>query len=373
MKLNNKITIILTAAIIIVGFLISSVLTNQKEPITRKAKKEKAVNLKTLTVETRTMRPEIEASGRLYAREKIEIFAEVTGVLEETPKQFRAGYAFKAGETMIRIDDAVYRNNLMAQKSSLLNQMTLLLPDLRIDYPESAKLWEAYLAGFDLNQPLAPLPEAQRDQEKYYIASKNIYNLYYSVMSMEATLAKYELKAPYDGVVTESYINPGMLVRPGQKIGAFLSPAVYELEAPVSFEDSRYLQTGATVRLTSADLRESFSGTLSRINPSIDQKTQTIMVFITTTDQRLRDGMFLTAHIPGQTVRNAAEIPRNLISDDRHVYVFDDSLLTKQEVDIISRSGEMVIVTGLADGMQILNQEFDNALNGYLKPELVAN
>jgi len=56
----------------------------------------------------------------------------------------------------------------------LVNAITLLMPDLKIDYPQSFQQWKAYLDKFDVEISVLPLPEPLNDQEKYFIASKNL-------------------------------------------------------------------------------------------------------------------------------------------------------------------------------------------------------
>ena len=361
--LNKRNTIIVTVLIIIVGVVTSQVLSNQKQPLQRKGGAQTESVIKTLTVKTEDSVSEIEVSGRLTAYDKIELYAEVSGVLVNTPKRFEAGKTYRKGETLVKIDDAVYRNNLLAQKSSLLNQMTLMLPDLRIDFPETAIRWEKFLAEFDLQKKLPSIPEARSDQEKYYIASRNIYNLYYSAKSMEATLDKYQLQAPFTGEVTLSHIKPGTLIRMGQKIGEFMSSGLYELQVPVGLSHVQYIAPGNEVSLTSADIPGTFKGTVNRINKAIDQQTQTVMAYITTTDNRLRDGMYLTAHIQTKTLQNTARIPRYLMNGKSEVYVVTDSGIKTKTVQPVHNEGGDVIVLGLNDGDILLDQEYEESMN----------
>ena len=170
--LNKKTTLIATVLIIIVGLLINTILSNQKEPMKRHSMKKKKKPVKIVTVKNEDIQTKFEISGHLTAFDKVEIFAEVSGILLITPKRFKEGIRFKKGETFIKIDDEVYKNNVLAQKSSLMNQLTLLLPDLSIDFPQSAAHWRAYLKQFDLEKSLSPLPESESDKERYYIASR---------------------------------------------------------------------------------------------------------------------------------------------------------------------------------------------------------
>jgi len=136
--LNKKITIIITVIIIIVGFLINSILSNQKEMMKRKPKRESKKVVKIITVHNEDIQTQFEISGHLRALDKVELFAEVSGILLKTEKRFKEGAHFAKDETLIKIDNAMYENNVLAQRSSLMNQLTLLLPDLSIDFPESA-------------------------------------------------------------------------------------------------------------------------------------------------------------------------------------------------------------------------------------------
>jgi multidrug efflux pump subunit AcrA (membrane-fusion protein) len=297
--------------------------------------------------------------------DKVELFAEVSGILIRTPKRFKEGNRFSKGELLIQIDDAVYKNNVLAQKSGLLNQITLLLPDLSIDFPESAVKWERYLHNFDLAKPLASLPEPFSDQERYYVASRNIYNQFYQIKSMEETLAKYTIEAPYNGVITQSNINPGTLVRNGQKLGEFTNTSVYEMEASVGINNVQYLKIGDFVQLVSEDIAGNFRGQIQRINEVIDPSTQTVKVYIHTRDPNLKDGMYLIANINSDPIRNAFSLSKDLlVQDQAQVFAVENSTLVLKDIKIVREETAHILVTGLDDGTQILAEQFAEAREG---------
>jgi len=366
---NKKMSLLITVGIIVIGVLISSVLSNQKESLKRTAIPESKKEIKTIKIENEDMNTNISTSGRLTAYNKIEIYAEVSGVLDKNSIRFKEGNSFRKGEILVQIDDQVYHNNLLAQKSSLLNQLTLLLPDLKIDFPQEIQKWENYLSEFDLNNNLKSLPETVGDQEKYYIAANNIYNLYYTAKSMEATLDKYNIRAPYNGVITESNLNPGTLVRSGQKLGEFTNTSVYELEVAVGVVEANYLNSGMEVNLISEDVPGNYSGKIARINEVIDQSTQTISVFIHTSDNQLKEGLYMTANFNVVGEKNVVEIPRSGLSVQQEVYVvMDSSNIAAKKVDIIKNTNDTVVVKGLNDGEFILSSIKDknafSLLNG---------
>ncbi|MDZ7860050.1 MAG: efflux RND transporter periplasmic adaptor subunit [Candidatus Krumholzibacteriota bacterium] len=354
--MNKRRSLIITAVIIAAGIIISVMLSNQRDPVSRRSKPAAAERVSTVSSRSSDIRTTVTISGPLTALDRIDVYAEVSGILKPTGKRFKPGNSFKEGETMIQIDDSVYRNNLLAQKSTLLNQLTTLLPDLSIDFPESTGRWRSYLKDFDLHKPLPPLPEPSSEKERYYIASHNIFNLFYTIKSMEFTLAKYSITAPYDGVVTSSAINPGTLVRQGQKLGEFISTEKYEMRGAADPGQIDLIAAGLPAELTSYGLRGKFKGTISRINNVIDKNTQTVAVYIRASDSRLRDGLYMTASIESKLLRDVTVVPGKSLAGRDMVWVYSDSTLQKTKVEVVAAEEEQVIVRGLPDGTRVVTQ-----------------
>jgi len=344
-------------AILLIGFLIAGAFSSQKEIPRRRKQRSAQQNYKIKTVHLKSVSPVFKTGGFLHAYNKISLFAEVSGILRQAQTPFRSGNTFQKNQVLLRIDDSVYRNNVLAQKSSLLNQLSLFLPDLSIDYPESAQKWQSYLKAFRLDAPLPVLPEPTDAKEKYFIASRNIYSLFYQVKSMEATLAKYTLRAPYKGVVTEANITPGGLVRAGQKLGEFIGTALYELGVPLNIHDLPYIKVGDPVFLYSEDIPGKFKGKISRINNIIERTSQTVQAYISVADQHLKDGMYFSAHIMSSKKSCGMMLPEKWLLNGHSVLVQKDSVFTRRPVHILFNQNDDVLVKGLNEGEHILAQE----------------
>lgn len=345
--------------ILLTGFLIAGAFSSQKQPPKRTHSNGQQKSYKTINVKLEKVQPRFSSGGIIEAYDKIMLFAEVNGVLADARTSFRSGNRFKKGQVLLHIDDSVYKNSVLSQKSSLLNQLTLFIPDLAIDYPESAQKWQTYLDEFDLEAEMQPLPETSHSKEKYFINARNIYSLYYQIKSMEATLAKYTLRAPFDGVITESDITPGSLVRAGQKLGEFTRTNLYELEAPVNLGHLPFIKIGDRVELTSADFSKPFSGTISRINQKIDRNSQTVQIYIRVSDKRLKDGMYLTAEMRSSQKISGVMIPAKWLGKGGTVYLKKNDKFETRVVEVLLSQGDNILVSGLNNGDVILAQEAD--------------
>jgi len=352
--------IILIAAILISYLLVTA--EEEKKPVARKEIKTVFVD----TVHNKTIPIIIPANGNLVAKERVELFAEVQGVFRSSSHPFKPGQAFRKGETLMRIDAQEYAASVQSAKSNLYNLITAAMPDLRLDYPESFPKWQAYLSNFDLTKSTPDLPEITSEKERYFINGRNIVTTYYNVKNLEQRLSKYTIRAPFNGVLTEALVTEGSLVRPGQKLGEFINPAIYELEVAVSKSYSDFLKVGETVRLENLEGTQEFTGSVARVNASVNQESQTVSVFIDIKDERVKEGMYLEAQIEGNSEENAFEISRKLLNDQKELFIVRDSMLDVLTVTPVYFSDKTAVIKGIAEGTVILARSVPGAYAGMI-------
>lgn len=306
----------------------------------------------------------VEVTGKLVAANKIEIFSEVGGKLLPQATTFKDGNAFQKGEVLLSIDASEFKNSLISARSNLLLALTNALADLKLDYSNNAAAWEQYIANFSIEKMLAPLPETQSAQEKAFITSKNIYTQFYTIKSQEERLEKYTVFAPFNGVVSNSMVNSGTLIRVGQKVGDFINTSDFELEATVNVADIQFLSKGNPVELYSPQLSKTWNGTIKRISESVDRATQSVKVFIALGGPNLRDGLFLNASISGADIYNCIELKRSYLFDGNKVFTVENNKLKVTEVEVVRLNEQTAFIKGLPNGTSLVNEVLIGAYNG---------
>jgi multidrug efflux pump subunit AcrA (membrane-fusion protein) len=349
------IIVLLGAAGILALFFSSQNKDDLRKPVEIKESKESVIKVK-----NEFQFSVLNTSGRMYAFNKVEIFAEVSGVLEDSSKSFKAGHRYKKGDVMININSDVYLNSLLAKKSNLLAQLSLLLADAKVDFPDSYQKWQSYLYNFDLNKPLQPLPENLSSRETMYLASHNILSLFYEIKSMQANYEKYSIEAPFNGVVTQSNINPGTLVRNGQKLGEFINTYLYEMVVPVKAADLHKISIGKVVELNTVANDKIYKGKIARVNLIVDQQTQSVQVYIQSTDKGILDGMFFNVSIKVQSDKKLARIPLQAIHNGNQVKVKTKESTKLVDVTIVEKTGTDYLVKGLGDGSLVVIDKSTN-------------
>ena len=365
--LKNVLKAVIGIVIVVVGYFGMMWLFDQKEEAPRKPVEKRVRTVETRRISNGELATTLDIQGRLQAYNKIELFSEVGGTVEETGRPLKEGTYFPKGEVILRIDDEEARLNLQAQKATLMNAIAQIMPDLKIDYPNSFGAWETYLDEFSVDEPLPTLPESADQGEKLFIAGRNLYTQYYSIKSLEERLSKYVIYAPFSGVLTQVMIDRGAVVRSGQALGELMATGYYELVATVPLSDLEYLQTGGKVKLYSEDIPGEWEGTIRRISDQIETGSQTVEVYVGVSGKELREGMYMRGDAAARTLDNVVEIDRTLLIDEKEVYVVrNDTLLALQPVTVRKANRTTAIVSGLDDGTELLTSTVPGAFDGML-------
>lgn len=369
--MKRKIVIVVsTLAILALAFYLSGLMADSKKPAPKK-KVNNIAKVYTTEVKNQNSAVNVIATGRLLAKDRVELFAEVQGIMENTGAEFKAGVPYKQGETLLNINSEVFEAGLIAQRSNLQNLVISALSDIKLDFPESFKNWDDFAKKLDPNQKLPSLPKPINQQEKLFISGRNIYSTYYNVKNAELTLDKYTISAPYTGTLTEAYVTKGSLVRPGQKLGVFIKTGTYELETAIRGSLVKHLKVGQNVLLNGVDENsENYTGKLVRVNDAVDAGTQTVKVFIEVSGKNLAEGQYLNALVSAQEIPNSFEIPRAVLLSTNEVFVVNSKKLQKKAVVPKHFSESSVIVSGLKDGDKLVIQSLPNAYEGMMVEEI---
>ena len=346
---------IIAVAILAVGLFVSKTLggMSTKEEIKEDTRR---LQVKVVTAQLDTVALPLTVYGRLNAANRADLLAEVSGTFKGSDRSFLEGTKFSKGETIIRLDDSEARANAMSVKGNFINALLAILPDLNQDYPTDYDRYKTYYDACSLEKSLEALPKAEGKLEKFLIA-RGIQGAFFKAKSAEERLAKFSIKAPFNGVVAAANVKPGNLVSPGRALGTFVNTNGYELRSAVSLRYADQLSEGQKVAFSSPDIVGAWTGTISRIAPVVDAASQSINIIINVRGAALREGMYLTGQIQGVAVKDAMKLPATMVFDNKYMYMIErDSVLAKSVVEVVEWLDDEVIVRGVANGAMLVNE-----------------
>lgn len=365
--MKSRQIIIIIAAVSIIGGAVglSNFLSKQKEIPEKKEVKEFKKYVKTEKVDYADLQTQVIGYGRVQTAESQELIAEVPGKMTRGEMSLKEGQRFRKGALLYIIDDTEAKLNLQAQKSNFLKDLAAILPDFKIDFPDNFQVWQGYFNAIELEKDLPELPVYRSDKEKTFLATKSIFNSYYSIRSSEVNLKKYKTYAPFDCSIAEVYLQSGSFVNPGSKIAMIMRSDKLELKVAVATNDIDWIKIGNTAYLSSEEGPQTWVGVIVRMGEHVNQNTQSIDVYIAIqlNEHKVYDGLYLKAAIPGKVVNQSMIIPRNAVFNGTQVFVVKDSLLQVKEIVIQKVNPETVVFSGLRPGEDVVIEPLVNAYN----------
>ena len=261
-------------------------------------------SVEVVSVSSKKLGITVRLPGELQPYEAVAVFPKVTGFVESI--KVDRGSVVKAGQNMIRLIAPEIAAQRAEAQSKLLGadaQRTETEAKLSSDEStyqrlKSASSTPGVVAGNDLeiaqkavDADRARLLGARESAEAAKAALK-------SVTEIEGYL---QVRAPFDGVVTERNVHPGTLVGPASGSGNSLplvrveTTARLRMVVPVPEKYVAGMAAGAKVEFSvSAYPNQTFSGRVARIAHSVETKTRTMPVELDVDNsrQRLAAGMF---------------------------------------------------------------------------------
>jgi multidrug efflux pump subunit AcrA (membrane-fusion protein) len=354
--------------LLILGLLIQScsggseteVAVSQKQETVAMIQKSK---LQLLEVSSKNKEVAELISGRIIPKNETRLFSEVQGLILPGTISMKPGTSFRKGQNLLLIDAEEFRLNLQSQKSAFLNTLTAIMPDLKSDYPENYAVWLNYLEAIDPNVSLAVLPEVKSKGEKSFVTSRGVYTAYYSLKAQENRLKKYSIVAPYNGLVTQSMVDVGGLVSPGQPLATIISND-YEIETGVSLKVASQLKMGAKITFTSNDIAGNWTGIVSRIGGTVDPQTQNIPVYFQVSGQNIKPGMYLRGSYLSDSFTDVFVIPSSSLGRDESVLVLKGDLIIRKPIEIVQILQDSTLVKGLLAKDQLILSQFSEPVAG---------
>lgn len=366
--MRRKLTVIISIiAILAIAYMIMAYFTSMKETPEIQIPKDEKRKVDASLVKYEEVDYVITATGRLGSQSYVDIISEVQGEILPSKIPLKKGQQFKKGELLINIYDEITDYNLKASKSRFQNSIANILPDFKIDFPDDYEKILAFFNKLKIDEPLPELPVITSDQQRIFLASRNILNDYFAIKTSEIQLAKHRIYAPFNGTYTEVMLEVGSIANPGSRIARIINTGMLELELPIAIEDVKWIKKGDKVNVSSEDGSDHWAGTVARIADYVDRNTQSVSVFISmpnNSGQPLYEGQYMQASFDGTITGEAMEIPRRAVFNSNEVFIVNDSILKKTQIKILKINQQSLIFNGLDEGVHIVVEPLINMVEG---------
>lgn len=351
--------VILTAAILVVIFVIGGILLYQIQSDDNNHIEETAETVfqqkpETITVQAASVQTALDIQGRVEAENRVELFPEVQGKIVTGGKLFREGVEFDKGEVIFKIDDKEALLQLYSTRIGFLTLTASLLPNIKLDYPERMNQFERWYESLHPEEPLPVIPDFNHPALERFLSSRGLYDHYYQIKSAENRLDKFIVRAPFSGVLSAVMAEPGQNVGPQFHAGTFVDPRYFLITASVRQNNLKDIEIGDTADLTDQQRSGIWTAKVVRINPTVDVRSQTVEIYLEVNGNGIREGMYLEGSMESGEPVEIIEIPKTALMRNSYVYVVIDGVIRQVPVRVVDVGHQTVRVTGLESEVSII-------------------
>ncbi|HEF4761585.1 TPA: efflux RND transporter periplasmic adaptor subunit [Pseudomonas putida] len=225
----------------------------------------------------------------------------------------------------------------------------------RTTYEREKKLWQDKIsAEQDFLQARQALEEAQIAFDN---ARQKISVLSGSVVASGGN--RYELRAPFDGVVVEKHLTPGEVVDESTSAFTLSDLTRVWVTFGVSPKDLNKVQVGKPVTVSAPELNAEVAGTVAYVGSLLGEQTRTATVRVTLENPQgsWRPGLFVTALVATDSREVKVAVPDaaiQTVEEQPTVFVRTDDGFKAQAVVLGRRAdGQVEITQGLEPGVQV--------------------
>jgi RND family efflux transporter MFP subunit len=159
------------------------------------------------------------------------------------------------------------------------------------------------------------------------------------------------IRAPFDGIIGERFVNVGQYVQPSTRVASVYAPDPLRLELTVPEANVATIKQETPVTFTVAAYGDNpFTGNVKFISPNVRESTRDMVVeaLVPNTDGRLKPGMFSVAHVTlGDRV--VPVVPQGALVRDEtgaRVFVVFERQIQERLVQLGATVGDVVAVNG---------------------------
>jgi RND family efflux transporter MFP subunit len=327
-----------------------------KEPVADKAAQREAQrtllvapeDLHTLSKQSHASGPVI--TGSIQPERRADLRAEISAVVLQVLKE--NGDPVKRGDLLVRLDDTAIRDTLAsAEEAARASNQSFEQAERQY---QRMKTLQAQ--GMSSMQALDDAETRRNNAQSDVVAAKA------RVAGARQQLQRTEVRAPFDGVVSDRKVSVGDTAQVGKELVKVMDPRSMRFEGLVSADKMGEISVGQMVIFrVSGDAQGDFSGKVRRVNATASATTRQVEVLVdfVGSNQPRAAGLYAEGRI-ASNASQALLLPESSLlraGDQTAVWRVKGNVLAKVEVRLGERDprrGDHVLLSGLSEGDQVL-------------------
>jgi len=288
---NNK----FLTAIIALSFLIVSCGGDHKSSTVESMD---PVAVKVSNIKTDNNNPFVMASGKIEATNSANLSTRMMGYVNKV--YVKVGDRVKKGQLLISINNVDLQAK-RAQVNANITKATAAFNIAEKDYNRFKNLYKENSAS----------QKEMDDMTAHYEMSKAGLEAANQMKNeINAQFAYVDIRSPFNGIVTNKFIEVGDMANPGVPLIAVESPNNFEVTAMVPESNISQIKSGSKVEVQVKSIHKTLQGKVTEVSTSAKNTggQYLVKIVLDKTDDRILSGMFATVQFPVEKNKNSTSI-----------------------------------------------------------------
>jgi RND family efflux transporter MFP subunit len=193
----------------------------------------------------------------------------------------------KKGQLLVVVDP-IQTQNTIEQMRQNINQAQANLDFVKANYERYANLYKENVISKE---------EFEKMQMQYKTAQAQLESAKAAYRGASSVLSYFNIRAPFDGVVANKFVDAGQVVSPMQPIISLIDPNDLEVKFYVDENTYKYIKIGETIPILINNVN--LKSSITTISPKADDVTHTYLVKAKIeSNQNVDAGDYAVAQIP---------------------------------------------------------------------------
>ena len=298
-------------------------------------------------------------TGSIQPERKADLRAEVSAIVMQVLKE--NGEAVRKGDLLARLDDTSFRDQLgSSEQAARAAQQSLDQAERQLE-----RLKTLRASGMTSMQALEDAEIRRNNAQSEMVAAKA------RNVAARQQLQRTEIRAPFDGIVSERKVSNGDTAQIGKEIMKVIDPSSLRFQGLVSAESVNVVKAGQSVSFRINGYDQQFIGKVRRVDPAANATTRQVEVLVdfVGSNQPRVSGLYAEGRIEAGSTQALTVLSSALIRDGDKTFVWaiQDGLLKRAPIIVGERDvrrGDYAVASGLKTGDKVLRQPMSTFKDG---------
>ncbi|MBA5763182.1 efflux RND transporter periplasmic adaptor subunit [Vibrio sp. 404] len=334
----KRILPILAGILFIVGAIVLVIVTEPK-PVATKPMPIKAQPVSVVSVTAEPFSPTLSLIGTSSTRWQSELRAQSSAKLDWLAQGLEPGKLLTKGQALAKLDTTMLKAHLAKANSEVKQAELQLLKENHEQTVAIKMLSDKKSSSYARREPQIAAAKAAVVQAKS------------TLLSVKQQLDDARITAPYDAVILARNVSPTQFVEQGQSLFTIASSRSLDVKLPIPESQwSSLLEALPTAELSVQDRQhQSWPASIRYISPIAQNQTRQREVVLSISNpfhatHQLLPNQQVTVQIRMPEAKQAMQLPASALTRDGEIWCVQDSLLVKENIQVLEQSTDNVWV-----------------------------